>query len=61
MTFVVLLYNEVFFTTGLTIVMFHGDPLLWRISEIIVRVAEAVLHNFCNNLANCCSLKITSQ
>jgi hypothetical protein len=40
------LEDGVFFQTGLTMVMFHGDPLLRRINEIIDRVVEAGLYNF---------------
>ena len=32
--------------TGLTMLMFHGDPLLRRVTEIIDRVVEAGLYNF---------------
>jgi hypothetical protein len=31
--------------TGLTMIMFHGDPLLKRVNEIIHRVVEAGLYN----------------
>jgi hypothetical protein len=33
-------------STGLTMIMFHGDPLLRRINEIIHRVVEAGLYNY---------------
>jgi hypothetical protein len=39
------LEDGVVFTTGLTMVLFHGDPLLLRVSEIIDRVVEAGIYN----------------
>jgi hypothetical protein len=33
------------FHTGLSMIMFHGDPLLSRVNEIIVRVVEAGIYN----------------
>jgi hypothetical protein len=38
--------DGVVFNTGLTMIMFHGDPLMRRINEIIDRVVEAGLYNF---------------
>ena len=35
------LEDGVVFNTGLTLIMFHGDPLMKRITEIIDRVVEA--------------------
>ena len=32
--------------TGLNMVMFHGDPLMKRINEIITRVVEAGIYDF---------------
>jgi hypothetical protein len=40
------LEDGVVFTTGLTMVMLHGDPLVKRVTEIIDRVVEAGLYNF---------------
>jgi hypothetical protein len=40
------LEDGVFLQTGLTMIMFHGDPLMRRVSEIINRVVEAGLYNF---------------
>jgi hypothetical protein len=37
--------DGVFFTTDLTMIMFHGDPLMRRINEIIDRVVEAGIYN----------------
>jgi hypothetical protein len=34
------------FNTGLSMVMFHGDPLLRRVTEIIDRVVEAGIYNY---------------
>jgi hypothetical protein len=34
------------FSTGLTMLMFLGDPLIRRVNEIIGRVVEAGLYNF---------------
>jgi hypothetical protein len=31
---------------GLSMIMFHGDPLMKRVNEIIVRVVEAGLYNY---------------
>ena len=36
----------VFFPTRLTMLMFHGDPLMSRVTEIIDRVVEAGLYNY---------------
>jgi hypothetical protein len=40
------LEDGVFLQTGLTMVMFHGDPLMRRVTEIIVRVVEAGIYKF---------------
>jgi len=40
------LEDGVVFTTGQTMVMFYGDPLLRRITEIIDRVFEAGIYNY---------------
>jgi hypothetical protein len=40
------LEDGVVFTTGLKIIMFHGDPLMARVTEIIDRVFEAGLYNY---------------
>jgi hypothetical protein len=40
------LEDGVVFTTGLSMVMFYGVPLLRRVTEIIDRVVEAGLFNF---------------
>jgi hypothetical protein len=34
------------FLTGLTMVMFHGDPLTRRVTEVIDRVVEAGQYNY---------------
>ena len=39
------LEDGVVYTTGLTMVMFHGDPLMRRINEIIDRVVAAGIYN----------------
>jgi hypothetical protein len=39
------LEDGVVFKTGLSMIMFHGDPLMKRVTEIIDRVLEAVLYN----------------
>jgi hypothetical protein len=38
------LEDGVFFTTGRSMIMFHGDPLMSRVSEVIDRVVEAGLY-----------------
>jgi hypothetical protein len=40
------LEDGVFLHTGLTMIMYHGDPLMRRVSEIIDRVVEARLYNY---------------
>jgi hypothetical protein len=40
------LEDGVVFTTGLTMIMFHGDPLMGRVTEIIDRVVEAGIYNY---------------
>jgi hypothetical protein len=40
------LEDGVVFTTGLTMIMFHGDPLMKRVTEIVDRVVEAGLYNY---------------
>jgi len=39
------LEDGVVFTTGLTMVMLHGDPLMRRVTEIIDRVVAAAIYN----------------
>jgi len=38
--------DGVVFTGGQTMLMFHGDPLMRRVTEIVDRVIEAGLHIF---------------
>jgi hypothetical protein len=40
------LEDGVVFTTGLTMIIIHGDPLMKRVTEIIDRVVEAVLYSY---------------
>jgi hypothetical protein len=40
------LEDGVVFTTGLTMIMFHGDPLMARVTEIIDRVVQAGIHKY---------------
>jgi len=40
------LEDGVVYNTGLTMIMFHGDPLLRRVNEIIDRVVEAGLYKY---------------
>jgi hypothetical protein len=40
------LEDGVVFNTGLTMLMFHGDPLMSRFNDIIHRVVEAGLYNY---------------
>jgi len=40
------LEDGVFFNAGLTMIMFHGDPLMRRVNEIIDRVVEAGLYKY---------------
>jgi hypothetical protein len=40
------LEDRVFSTTGLTMIMFHGDPLMGRVTEFIDRVVEAGIYNY---------------
>jgi hypothetical protein len=40
------LEDGVVFSTGLTMLMFHGDPLMRRVTEIIDRVVEAGIYNY---------------
>jgi len=40
------LEDGVVYFNGLNMVMFHGDPLMRRVNEIIARVVEAGLYNF---------------
>jgi hypothetical protein len=40
------LEDSVVYTTGLTIILFHGDPLLRRVSENIDRVVEAGIYKY---------------
>jgi hypothetical protein len=39
------LEDGVVYTTGLTMILFHGDPLLRQVSEIIDHVVEAGIYN----------------
>jgi hypothetical protein len=45
------LEDGVIFNTGLSMILFHGDPLLRRVNEIIDRVVEAGLYNYWISLA----------
>jgi hypothetical protein len=40
------LEDGIVLNTGLTMLMFHGDPLMSRVNEIIHRVVEAGLYNY---------------
>jgi hypothetical protein len=40
------LEDGVIFTTGLSMIMFHGDPLLRRVNEIIERMVESGIYNY---------------
>jgi hypothetical protein len=40
------LEDGVVYASGLTMVMFHGDPLMRRVTEIIDRVVEAGIYNY---------------
>jgi hypothetical protein len=40
------LEGGVVFSTGLSMLMFHGDPLLRQVTEIIDRVVEAGMYNY---------------
>jgi hypothetical protein len=40
------LEDEVIFNNGLSMIMFHGDPLMRRVAEIIDRVVVANLYNY---------------
>jgi hypothetical protein len=40
------LEDGVFFSKGLSMIMFHGDPLFRRVNEIIVRVVESGIYNY---------------
>jgi hypothetical protein len=40
------LEDGVVYSTGLTMIMFHGDPLMGRVTEIIDRVFEAGIYNY---------------
>jgi len=54
------LEDGVFFSYGLSMLMFHGDPLTRRVNEIIDRVVEAGLHKFWDSL-QMNSYKISSR
>jgi hypothetical protein len=43
------LEDGVFDSYGNSMIMFHGDPLMTRVNEIINRVVEAGLHTFWNS------------
>ena len=45
------LEDGVFYTTGTTMVMFHGDTLMRRVTEIIDRVVEASLFTYWASLS----------
>ena len=36
----------IFYTSGLTMIMFHGDSLLSRAAETIVRLDETVIYSY---------------
>jgi hypothetical protein len=40
------LEDRVVLITSLTMIMFHGEPLMRRVTEIIDRVVEAVLNYY---------------
>ena len=40
------LEEGVVYSTGLTMIMFYGDPLMKRVTEIIDRVVEAVIYTY---------------
>jgi hypothetical protein len=40
------LEDGIFYNTGLIMIMFHGDPLMRRVTEIIDRVVAAGLYNY---------------
>jgi hypothetical protein len=40
-----MLEDGAIFNTGLSMIMFHGDPLMRRVTEIIDRVVEAGIYN----------------
>jgi hypothetical protein len=40
------LEDGVVFKTGMSMIMFHGDPLMRRVTEIIDRVVEAGIYNY---------------
>jgi hypothetical protein len=40
------LEDGVVFKTDLSMIMFHGDPLMKRVTEIIDRVVESVIYNY---------------
>ena len=42
--------DGVFLSVGQSMIMFHGDPLMRRVNEIIDRVVEAGLHTFWDSL-----------
>jgi hypothetical protein len=44
------LEDGLFYNDGLRMVMFHGDPLMRRVTEIIDRVVEAGIYNFWKSL-----------
>jgi hypothetical protein len=56
------LEDGIFYNSGLSMVMFHGDPLKRRVTEIVDRVVEAGLYNrwisLCFNLLKINSGKI---
>ena len=54
------LEDGVALTTGLTMLMFHGDPLMRRVNEIIDRVVAAGLYNYWISLRMYC-IKLLSR
>jgi len=54
------LEDGVIYNSGLTMVMFHGDPLMRRVTEIVDRVVEAGLYNYWISL-RLQSLKLLSR
>jgi hypothetical protein len=54
------LKDGIFFQSGLTMIMLHGDPLMRRVTEIIDRVVAAGIFNYWNSL-RMHALKLGSQ
>jgi hypothetical protein len=52
------LEDGVVFNNGLTMIMFHADPLMKRVTEIIDRMVEAGIYNYWISLNNnVCKIK----